>query len=97
LNPNSAFGSGSLLLSATTATIFQGAGLFILLLFGLLAFAADCVFIDLLMSFPITPQASAWYSGIGLAELVLLLGPAGYGFHTSLGGQPLFQGKLLED
>ncbi len=96
-SPESGFSSGSLLLSVGTAGIFYGGGLFVLLRFGLLAFAAEYVFIDLLTSFPITTQLSAWYSGIGIAGVMLLLGLAGYGFYTSLGGQPLFQSKLLED
>jgi len=51
----------------------------------------------LLLQFPITPQLSAWYSGTGLAGAVLLLAFAAYAFHTSLGGRPMFQSRLLED
>jgi hypothetical protein len=47
--------------------------------------------------FPITTNLSAWYSGIGLVGLGLMLGLAVYAFHTSLGGQPLFGRASLED
>ena len=48
-------------------------------------------------AFPITPHLAAWYSGIGLVGLGLMLAMAGYGFYTSLGGQPLFGRALLVD
>ena len=46
---------------------------------------------------PITTDFSAWYAGSSLAVLLAVLAIAGYAFHTSLGGQKLFAGKLLED
>jgi len=82
---------------AAMDAVFCGVCVFVLLRFGLLAYAAAILFINLLRSFPITTQVSSWYFGIGLAGLVLLLGLAGYGFYTSLGGQPLFGGASLED
>ena len=63
----------------------------------LLATVAGILFSALFFSFPITTQLSAWYSGIGLAGLLLLLGLTPYAFHTSLGGQPLFGRAALED
>jgi hypothetical protein len=50
-----------------------------------------------LFIFPITTDLSAWYFGIGLTGLVLLLAFALYASHTSLGGQPLFGRASLED
>jgi hypothetical protein len=70
---------------------------FILVRFGLLALTGLFTAYFLLVSFPVTPQLSAWYSGIGLAGVVLLLGFAAYAFRTSLGGQPLFGRASLED
>ena len=46
---------------------------------------------------PITTQLSAWYSGIGLMGLILLLALAGYGFYTSPGDQPLFGRAMIEE
>ena len=70
---------------------------FLVTRFGLLALAATGAFASLFYQFPITPQLSAWYFGIGLAGVVLMLALAGYAFHTSLGGQPLFGRASLED
>ncbi len=74
-----------------------GVTYFILVRLGLLAITASFTFALWLYNFPITPQLSAWYSGIGLAGVVLLLAFAAYAFHTTLGGRPMFQARLLED
>jgi hypothetical protein len=74
-----------------------GTAYFILVRFGLLASTVQYTFAFVLELFPVTPQLSAWYSGIGIAGVILLLGFAAYAFHTSLGGRPMFQAKLLED
>jgi hypothetical protein len=79
----------SLLVSAISVTV--------LMRFGLLAYLAYAVFGDLLSTFPITPQPSAWYSGIGLTGAILLLAMAGYAFNTALGGQPVFGRTPFED
>ncbi|MBZ5499799.1 MAG: protein kinase [Acidobacteriia bacterium] len=77
--------------------LFIGMYLFILLRFGPVTFAATMFFACILLSFPITMQLSAWYSGIGLAGLGMLLALSLYAFHTSLGGQPLFGKASLGD
>jgi hypothetical protein len=48
-------------------------------------------------NFPVTLNFSMWYAGIGLAPLVAVLALAVFAFYTSLGGQKVFQGSLLED
>ncbi len=68
-----------------------------LLRYGIVVFEASTLFYELLMGFPITTQMSAWYSGIGLTGLALLLALTLYAFHTSLGGQPLFGRASLGD
>ena len=83
----------NLLISALLA----GASLFVLFRYGLLAITSFWLFGAILVGFPITTNLSAWYSGMGLAGLALLLGLVLYAFHTSLGGQPLFGGASLED
>ena len=70
---------------------------FLLTRFGLLALTAGYASGNLLYRFPITPDLSAWYAGIGVAGVVLMLAFAAYAFHTSLGGRPMFQARLLED
>src|SRR5262245_38410985 len=47
--------------------------------------------------FPVTLNFSAWYAGIGLAPIVAVLALAVFAFYTSLGGQKVFRGSLLED
>ena len=84
-------------LTWTYIALTWGATYFLLKRFGLLGTVASITFGTLLLQFPITPQLSAWYSGTGLAGAVLLLAFAAYAFHTSLGGRPMFQSRLLED
>jgi hypothetical protein len=76
-----------------------GALLLVLVLyrFGLLAMISALFLFHLWVFFPITTEFTAWYATdftIGLAICVAL---SAYGFYTSLAGQPLFSGKLLED
>ena len=47
--------------------------------------------------FPLTTQWSAWYAGISLTGILLMAALAFYGFYTSLGGQPVFGGAVLEE
>ncbi len=68
-----------------------------LLRFGLVTLAT-CFFVsDLLGSVPLTTDFSAWYAGSALAVLLAVLALAGYAFHTALGGQQVFAGKLLDE
>jgi len=78
-------------LITTTLTVF------LLIRFGLLAVVAAGVFNDLLGSFPLTTQGSAWYAGISLAGILLMAAVALYAFYTSLGGRPVFGGAVLEE
>jgi hypothetical protein len=70
---------------------------FVYFRFGLLVVASEAIYFILLVLLPITTKLSAWYSGIGLTGLALLLAFALCAFHTSLGGQPLFGRASLED
>jgi hypothetical protein len=73
-----------------------GSSLFVLLRFGILALIAFLFSLQIASTFPVA-QLSGWYSGIGLTGLALLVALALYGFHTSLGSQPLFGRASLED
>ena len=92
-----ALSSDSLLLGGFFNALAWGDLLFLLVRYGLLATAAAAFLNIVFISFPITTQMSAWYSGIGLTGLALLLGLTAYAFHTSLGGRPLFGRALLQD
>jgi hypothetical protein len=87
--------SDSLLLGGILSALGWGILLFLLVRFGLLATAVAVLFNVVFVLFPVTAQLSAWYSGIGLTGLALLLGLTVYAFHTSLGGQPLFGSPWL--
>ncbi|MFN2598404.1 MAG: protein kinase [Pyrinomonadaceae bacterium] len=65
--------------------------------FGLLATISALFFYYLATEYPFTDDPSAWYAGATLFALALGLALAAYGFHTSLAGQRLFKGGLLED
>lgn len=65
--------------------------------FGLLAMISRAVFFELSFHNAITADFSSWYFGNTVFAAVVLFGLAIYGFYTSLAGQRLLKGKLLED
>ncbi|HEV2862588.1 MAG TPA: serine/threonine-protein kinase [Pyrinomonadaceae bacterium] len=79
--------------SALAAT----AVLFVLKRFGLLTLCFMQFFVNLFFIFPITIDLSAWYAGGPAFALAVAAALAAYGFYTSLAGQPLFRGSLVED
>jgi serine/threonine-protein kinase len=65
--------------------------------YGLLATITALFFLHLNIFFPITSEFTAWYAGDFVLALIISLVLAGYGFYTSLAGQPVFRGKFLEE
>jgi predicted Ser/Thr protein kinase len=65
--------------------------------FGLLALAASILIFFWLSSLPFTTNLSAWYAGTSLFVMFLVTALAALAFYTSLGGQKVFKGKLLEE
>jgi serine/threonine-protein kinase len=65
--------------------------------YGLVTLASALFAILALHNFPVTLNFSVWYAGIGVAPLIAVLALAVFAFYTSLGGQKVFQGSLLED
>ena len=65
--------------------------------FGLLATMFYWVFVLLWFDFPLTLDFSRWYAGNGLFAVGVMVALSVYGFYTSLGGQKVFAGKLLEE
>jgi serine/threonine-protein kinase len=89
--------SKSPMIALVFACLGYAAAVINLLRFGLVALACS-LFVNFLFPLvPITTDFSAWYAGSTLFTLLAVLVLAGYAFHTSLGGQKVFQGKLLED
>ena len=65
--------------------------------FGVLALYSYFFFQSLSRANPITNDFSSWYAGSTLFVFVVLMSLAIFGFYTSLAGQPLLKGKLLQD
>jgi hypothetical protein len=65
--------------------------------YGLLALVSAMFFFHLWVFFPITTELTAWYAFDFVIGLVICIALAVYGFYTSLAGQPLFGGRLLDE
>ncbi|HYR75397.1 MAG TPA: serine/threonine-protein kinase [Pyrinomonadaceae bacterium] len=70
---------------------------FVLYRFGLLAAVSAFFFAHLWVFFPMTTELSSWYATDFLMALTIGVALVIFGFYTSLAGQPLFGGKLLQD
>ena len=79
--------------AAVTATLVM----LVLYRYGLLAMLAALLYLHLYINFPVTTHLTAWYATGFVIDLILLLALSFYAFHTSLAGQPLFAGKLLQE
>ncbi|MEK6286875.1 MAG: serine/threonine-protein kinase [Acidobacteriota bacterium] len=90
-------GSSNPMIAVVFACLIPALDLIALLRFGLVTFAISQFVYLLLFSVPITTDFSAWYAGSSLFTLLAVLALAGYAFYTSLGGQKVFEGKLLEE
>ena len=85
------------LITAPFQILFHGLTVIVFLRFGLLTMATAIFVGALLTSVPVTTDLSAWYAGYAVAILVAVLALAGWAFQTSLGGQKLFAGGLLDE
>jgi serine/threonine protein kinase len=93
---NLAFGNVpiiSRLFALTGALLLVG----VLARYGLLALIACGFIFHSWVFFPITTKLSAWWAAELIPVLIIYAALVIYAFHTSLAGQPLFRGKLLED
>lgn len=96
---------GAVLLSLTHDTVvgIPFACISVLLLvwalyrYGLLAAISTIFFLHLTIFFPITPDLSAWYATDFVLALFICLALVGFGFYTSLAGQPLFRSSIFSD
>jgi serine/threonine-protein kinase len=71
--------------------------LFALKRLGWLVLSSAAFFAHLEIFYPMTTELTAWYATSFTIALVICLALAVYGFYTSLAGNPLFGGKLLQD
>jgi hypothetical protein len=64
---------------------------------GLLSLIVALFFVHLVIFYPITSEFSAWYAADFVLALLIALALAGFGFYTSLAGEPLFRAARLDD
>jgi serine/threonine-protein kinase len=65
--------------------------------YGLLALISTIFFVHLTIFYPITSDLSAWYAADFVLASFIGLAIVGFGFYTSLAGQPLFRSSLFAD
>jgi predicted Ser/Thr protein kinase len=90
-------GFSPVLAGLLAAGVGAGIDVFVWYRFGVLAGACSLLVSTMTRRFPLTTDLSSWYAGGTLAVVLLVLGLALYGFRTTVSGQPLFQGGVLED
>jgi predicted Ser/Thr protein kinase len=64
--------------------------------FGLVTLAAGILTANVLLSVPVTASLSSWYASSSAFVYLSVLALAVWGFYTSLAGQRLWKGELLE-
>jgi eukaryotic-like serine/threonine-protein kinase len=92
-----AFLGGGSIFNWASAAVTAGLITFVLLRYGLLAMVFTIFFLQIYISFPVTTNLTAWYATGFVLDLILMLILVFYAFRTSLAGQSVFSGKLLED
>jgi predicted Ser/Thr protein kinase len=92
-----AFLGGNTVFSWIGAAVAAGITTFVLYRYGILVMLSTLLYLHLYIEFPATTQITAWYATGFLLNLMLLIALAFYAFHTSLAGQKVFGGKLLEE
>jgi hypothetical protein len=93
---SSATGAGNPYINLSYAALVAALVSFALIRLGLLAAITTWLFTSLLLDYPLTFDFSAWYAGLSLFGISLILGLAVYGFYQSLAGRPIFREELLE-
>jgi len=71
--------------------------IFLLHRYGQLALCAALFFLHFWVFYPVTSELRAWYATDFVIGAVLCVALAGFACYTSLAGQPIFSGRLLED
>jgi serine/threonine-protein kinase len=92
-----ATGAGNPLINLTYSGLGAAILVFTLTRFGLLALIVSTFLCTVLLQYPITLDASAWYAGAGLFGLLSVAALAVYGFAIALAGHPLLRGSLLDE
>ncbi|HYO63707.1 MAG TPA: serine/threonine-protein kinase [Pyrinomonadaceae bacterium] len=77
--------------------LLAAAYIFVASRFGLLALTVAQFVFFTIEFYPLTTDFTAWYAGVSIFALSVVVALAAYGFHLSLAGKSLFRGSLLED
>ena len=83
--------TGALIEALTVLFLIAG-----MLRFGVLSIVLAAFTAQLLASYPLTTDFSAWYAGGIVLVVAILLALTAYAFHTAVAGRPLFQAGFLE-
>jgi hypothetical protein len=77
-----------------TAILVYSIAALIVFRFGLVSLACGIFTVDLLANVPFSADLSAWYMSTSIFALLSVVALAGWGFYTSLGGEPLWNPDL---
>jgi hypothetical protein len=80
-----------------SASVTAGLLMLVLYRYGFLAMLSALFYLHMYINFPVTSHLTAWYATGFVIDLIIVLALAFYAFHTSLAGQPVFGGRLLEE
>ena len=89
-------GSDHPLIEITVFLFIYGIAAFAVVRFGLITLAIGAFCADALLNVPITMDFSNWYAARALCVPIGFVLIAGWGFYTSLAGQPLWKSDLFE-
>jgi serine/threonine-protein kinase len=65
--------------------------------FGLLTLTAAMFFVTMFGNYPMTTDFSVWYATSTIFVLVITGAVVAFAFYTSLGGQPVFKGRMAKE
>ncbi|HEX3227717.1 MAG TPA: protein kinase [Pyrinomonadaceae bacterium] len=83
--------------SVVCAAIGIALAVMVTMRYGLLTAYFCFLFLNVISNNPTTTNLSAWYAGSTIFALTICTGLILYGFYTSLAGQRLFRGQLLDE
>jgi serine/threonine-protein kinase len=87
-------GGDEKLLAAAQGVLIGVLWSWVLFRFGLVTFFVGMFFWTLATSFPVTLDASAWWSGASFLPIAVILATTAFGLHCALGARPLIGDEL---
>ena len=83
--------SSYMVVELPTWILIYAVAVLIVFRFGLIPLAVAIFTVNMLSNVPLTADFSAWYMSTSMLALLSVVGLAAWGFHYSLGGQPLWK------